>query len=118
MGYGDLGCYGSKQIETPNLDRLAASGIRCTDAYVSGNVCAPPALYDLGEQRNLYAEKPELVGRLWEKLNAWEESLEDTPHWMEEPYWQGYNRRLYRQDYWLTQPEKTDNYRGVKGLGS
>ncbi|MGK0155826.1 MAG: arylsulfatase A-like enzyme [Neolewinella sp.] len=41
MGYGDLGCYGSKQIATPNLDALAASGARCTDGYVSASVCAP-----------------------------------------------------------------------------
>lgn len=41
MGYGDLGCYGSKQIETPHLDRLAAGGVRCTDGYVAANVCAP-----------------------------------------------------------------------------
>lgn len=41
MGYGDLSCYGSLQIPTPNLDRIAAAGIRCTDGYVSGPVCAP-----------------------------------------------------------------------------
>ncbi|MEW4564923.1 sulfatase [Bremerella sp. JC770] len=41
MGYGDLSCYGSKQIETPHLDRLARGGVRCTDGYVSGPVCAP-----------------------------------------------------------------------------
>lgn len=41
MGYGDLSCYGSKQIQTPNLDRLASQGIRCTDGYVSSNVCSP-----------------------------------------------------------------------------
>ncbi len=41
MGYGDLGCYGSTQIETPNIDRLAEHGVRCTDGYVSGSVCAP-----------------------------------------------------------------------------
>ena len=41
MGYGDLGCYGSKQIPTPNIDALAEGGIRCTQAYVSGAVCAP-----------------------------------------------------------------------------
>ncbi|MEJ6718238.1 MAG: sulfatase-like hydrolase/transferase [Akkermansiaceae bacterium] len=41
MGYGDLGCYGSLQIETPVLDKLAAKGIRCTDGYVCANVCAP-----------------------------------------------------------------------------
>ena len=41
MGYGDLSCYGSLQIQTPNLDRIAAAGVRCTDGYVSGPVCAP-----------------------------------------------------------------------------
>ncbi len=41
MGYGDLSCYGSKQIKTPNLDRLAKNGVRCTDGYVSNAVCAP-----------------------------------------------------------------------------
>lgn len=41
MGYGDLSCYGSKQIQTPNLDRLASGGVLCTDGYVSGSVCAP-----------------------------------------------------------------------------
>ena len=41
MGYGDLSCYGSKQIATPNIDRLARGGIRCTQAYVAMMVCAP-----------------------------------------------------------------------------
>lgn len=41
MGYGDLGCYGSSQIKTPHIDRLAAAGVRFSQAYVSGNVCAP-----------------------------------------------------------------------------
>ncbi len=41
MGYGDLSCYGSKQIQTPHLDALAANGVLCTDGYVSGSVCAP-----------------------------------------------------------------------------
>ena len=41
MGYGDLSCYGSLQIRTPHLDRLAAGGVRCTDGYVSSSVCAP-----------------------------------------------------------------------------
>jgi len=41
MGYGDLGCYGSLQVQTPHLDALAAAGVRCTDAYVSSSVCAP-----------------------------------------------------------------------------
>jgi arylsulfatase A-like enzyme len=41
LGYGDLGCYGQKQIQTPNLDRMAAEGIRFTQAYSGSTVCAP-----------------------------------------------------------------------------
>ena len=41
LGYGDLGCYGQKSIHTPNLDRMAAEGIRFTDHYAGSTVCAP-----------------------------------------------------------------------------
>ncbi len=41
LGYGDLGSYGQTQIQTPHLDRMAAEGIRFTDAYAGFTVCAP-----------------------------------------------------------------------------
>ena len=41
LGYGDLGVYGQKLIRTPNLDRLAAEGVRFTDFYAGSTVCAP-----------------------------------------------------------------------------
>ncbi len=41
MGWGDPGCYGQKVIQTPNIDRLAAEGLRFTDAYAGCTVCAP-----------------------------------------------------------------------------
>lgn len=41
LGYGDLGCYGQKKIRTPNLDRLAAEGMRFTSFYAGSTVCAP-----------------------------------------------------------------------------
>lgn len=41
LGYGDLGCYGQKKIKTPNLDRMAAQGLRFTQAYAGSTVCAP-----------------------------------------------------------------------------
>jgi arylsulfatase A-like enzyme len=41
LGYGDLGCYGQERIRTPNLDRLAAEGVRFTQAYSGSTVCAP-----------------------------------------------------------------------------
>lgn len=40
LGYGDLGCYGSK-IRTPNLDRLASEGVRFTDFCSADPVCSP-----------------------------------------------------------------------------
>lgn len=41
LGYGDLGAYGQKLITTPRIDRLAAEGLRFTDAYSTAAVCAP-----------------------------------------------------------------------------
>ena len=41
MGWGDLGCYGQQLIATPNLDRMAAEGIRFTQAYAGSPVSAP-----------------------------------------------------------------------------
>ena len=41
LGYGDLGCYGQERIKTPNIDRLAAEGVRFTQAYAGSTVCAP-----------------------------------------------------------------------------
>jgi arylsulfatase A-like enzyme len=40
MGYGDLGCYGAKNVRTPNLDRMARAGVRFTDFYVAQAVCS------------------------------------------------------------------------------
>ena len=41
QGYPDLGCIGTKAIITPNLDRLAAEGVRATNFYVTWNACTP-----------------------------------------------------------------------------
>jgi arylsulfatase A-like enzyme len=41
LGYGDLSCYGNKAISTPNLDRMAADGIRFLHAYAAAPVCTP-----------------------------------------------------------------------------
>jgi arylsulfatase A-like enzyme len=41
LGYGDIGPYGQKQILTPNLDRLAAQGLKFTQVYAGAAVCAP-----------------------------------------------------------------------------
>lgn len=41
MGYGDLACYGQQYISTPNIDRMAAEGMRFTQAYAGSPVSAP-----------------------------------------------------------------------------
>ena len=41
LGYGDLGSYGQKQIQTPHLDQFASEGVRFTDFYAGATVCAP-----------------------------------------------------------------------------
>ncbi len=40
-GYGDVGCYGCKDIRTPHIDSIAANGVRFTDGYVSAALCSP-----------------------------------------------------------------------------
>jgi arylsulfatase A len=40
LGYGDIGCFGNKTIRTPNIDKLAADGVRLTDFYVAQAVCS------------------------------------------------------------------------------
>src|SRR5215211_2082384 len=41
MGYGDLACYGGQGVQTTNIDRLAAEGIRFTQFYVNSPICSP-----------------------------------------------------------------------------
>ena len=41
LGYGDLGCYGAKDVLTPNVDRFAAEGLRFTSCYAGHPNCSP-----------------------------------------------------------------------------
>jgi arylsulfatase A-like enzyme len=41
LGYGDVGCYGADAVKTPNIDRVAASGIRFTDGHSTSATCTP-----------------------------------------------------------------------------
>src|SRR4051812_2088590 len=41
LGYADIGCYGARDIRTPNIDRLRSEGVKFTDCYSNGAVCTP-----------------------------------------------------------------------------
>ena len=41
LGYGDIGCYGATAIKTPNIDRMAAEGLRLTSFYSVSPICTP-----------------------------------------------------------------------------
>jgi len=41
MGYADLGCYGNKEVATPNIDQLAREGIQFNQFYVNAPICSP-----------------------------------------------------------------------------
>ena len=41
LGYGDVGCYGATKVKTPNIDRLAAQGVRFTNAHSPSATCTP-----------------------------------------------------------------------------
>ena len=67
LGYGDLGCFGQKRIKTPNLDRMAAEGMRFTDFYAGTTVCAPSRCVLMTGQH---------TGRCWVRGNASAENIE------------------------------------------
>ncbi len=76
MGYGDLGCMGSRHLSTPRIDELRASGVLCRQAYVTSPVCSPsraglitgrdPRRFgyeaNLNSAASRYATRPELLG--------------------------------------------------------
>ncbi|MEY4033982.1 MAG: hypothetical protein RL492_1176 [Verrucomicrobiota bacterium] len=58
MGYADVGFHGCKDIPTPNLDALAAAGVRCTNGYVTGPYCSPTRAGLLtGRQQNRFGHE-------------------------------------------------------------
>ncbi len=59
LGWGELGAYGQTMIATPHLDRLAARGVRFTDAYAAAPVCAPSRCSMLTGRYATHCSSPE-----------------------------------------------------------
>lgn len=98
LGIGHLGCYGQDKIKTPNVDRLAAEGMKFTQFYAGANVCAPSrstlmtglhtghtAVRNNGLERHLYdtdvtvAEVLKQVGYATGGFGKWGLGRETTP---------------------------------------
>ena len=70
LGYADLGVHGGNEVPTPHLDALAASGVRCTNGYVSAPYCSPSragfltgrAQTRFGHEFNPHVGEEELLG--------------------------------------------------------
>ncbi len=67
LGYGSLGCYGSAELKTPNIDRLAAGGMRFTDFHSNGPMCSPTRAALLTGR---YPQRSAWVGD--EELSPWQ----------------------------------------------
>ncbi|GAB3798836.1 hypothetical protein GCM10028798_11520 [Humibacter antri] len=62
LGYGDVGCFGSTDIRTPHLDRLAARGVRLTNWYSNSPVCSPSRAALLTGKHPVHAGVQEILG--------------------------------------------------------
>lgn len=81
LGYGDLGSYGCTDIETPNLDRLAETGIRFTEAYVTAPKCGPSRaalMTGRQQQRFGFRHNPAFQPSIHLGLDIEEETLGDV----------------------------------------
>ena len=74
LGWIDTSCYGSKYYETPNIDKLAAEGMRFTDAYAACAVCSPTRAAVMTGR---------YPARFWKCIGqmalGWEEAYRDFP---------------------------------------
>jgi arylsulfatase A-like enzyme len=129
LGYGDLGCYGQTKIKTPNIDRLAAEGMRFTQCYAGSTVCAPSRSALMTGQHtghtrvrgnDAYPLKPEdiTVAEVLQKtgyktgaIGKWGLGLANTtgtPNKQGFEEWLGYLSQTHAHDYYPTQLFRND----------
>lgn len=123
LGYGELGCYGQKWIQTPRLDRLAAAGLRFTDCYAGSTVCAPSrcvlmtglhtghcrvrgnALVPLEPEDVTVAEVLQSAGYVTGLIGKWglgEAGSPGIPNRQGFDYWFGYLNQHHAHNYYPT----------------
>lgn len=129
LGYGDLGCYGQQVVQTPNLDRMAAEGMRFTDHYAGHTVCRPSRLVLwMGQHvghtgltgnraRSLTGEEQTVAKLLQQSgyatggVGKWSLGNVETPDEIDNPghpnrngfdYWFGYMNQSYAHNYYPT----------------
>jgi len=126
LGWKDLGCYGNRNIETPNIDRLAREGMKFEQAFVVSSSCAPSRasfitgqyphtngvdalthIHKLKSLRPFYTTLPSLLSDA-----GYNTALEGK--WHVSPYlltsWYGYRERLsgmMPKDMWIKSSDKT-----------
>jgi len=129
LGYGDLGCYGQKVIQTPNLDRMAAEGMRFTDHYSGHTVCRPSRLVlwtgehvghtnlignrarSLTGEEATVARQLKAAGYATGGVGKWALGNVDEPSEVDNPghpnhngfdYWYGYLNQSYAHNFYPT----------------
>ncbi|MFT5494595.1 MAG: arylsulfatase A, partial [Limisphaerales bacterium] len=65
MGWGDVGCYGNKFIDTPHIDQLAKDGVRFTDFYAAGASCSATRCALQSGQNQARIGITEFIGGHW-----------------------------------------------------
>lgn len=136
LGYGDLGCYGQTKIKTPNLDTLAAEGVRFTSFYAGSTVCAPSrcalmtgmhtghatirgnALVPLRPQDRTVAEVLKDAGYLTALIGKWGLGEPDTtglPQRQGFDHFLGYLNQNHAHDYYTDHLWRHDPLTGYEG---
>lgn len=118
LGYGDLACYGDKELRTPNIDRFASEGLRLTSCYAGHGNCSPSrtALMtgrtptrvgirnwipeDIGETTDLVGSEPEKFQELKAMLEAkYQEVRGESPIWPAWKFTGAEGRKIIWPDY-------------------
>lgn len=112
LGYGDIGCFGCKDIPTPNIDGLAREGVMCRAGYVTAAICSPSRVAILTgryQQRAGFYTNPPPEWRAWRDRIGLDTSVELLPERLKR---HGYRTGAIGKWHLGTRPEFHPNRRG------